>query len=986
MGGGGYAVMLELTLFLGAQWLLGRLFRQYGAPAILAEIFVGVVLGPEMLNIVPYALDGTKDACSSSVMQHQSILVLIGNMGVALMIFESGMHLHFDKVAEVGRDAFIVACIGTLTPVALGVGTGALLGFNIFPDCLSVGIALAPTSVGIALNMLNEVKFLNSTPGQIIITAAFVDDILSLVMLVILVNIAAGEVTALSICLPLVLSFAFVAFGVWLALHVMPEVKALINRVAENRKQSLQPRDEVHILLMASAIVFFGWLGSLLGSHLLGTFVAGVSFANVPRSGLIWGRQLKRIVNWMMRLFFSATIGFAIPVDVMFTPTAFWKGLVVTAIPTVIGKLVCGAHLGNFKWLVGWAMVARGEFGFLVLQTAKDTVCESCDPIANGLPRAGLQPFMLAADTYAALVWAMLWSTILAPVIFNPVLKSFMKKRGALERANTIGGNLKSQAGQRFVMRLVGQHHTGILHEVMDVLHACELDVLEANAESDDVIDVDRFVVVPRVGGDLDDEKLDEIAHRVKEAINDDESQVIFEPLDLEEDLEITGVLQIRLIGDHHPDILHEIFDMLADERLDVVRAIVDEHHAVGEHGGHHSDHEAVPATSKCSTSLDSDSGLRKPTLRWPSSGSFKKKKKEEGNLGGAGAGVEEDENVDMAASEAVSAVANGTAAAEASVVAEVAADTPAVKASIGQRKRSLSWRGTKPNKPTDTNEATRNSYGTLKETETIYAKMQPDPVTGKRKAIDAIKRARLRTRISGMLEDHHCHGEAMLRMVAEEDAHEAVHPITAINADDHVSIVTVSCQHHPDIMHEIMDALATLALDVLHADISQPNSTEEKDTSTFYIRNVDPDAAIHATDRQRRRTIRSTLSAIFAKHNLEGVASVRPLQQDRPDILLSRRISAGGEALVAPDSFYVSKDAAKERQQRQSVAIVRPEMWGCSSKMGSSAVGLLPLVAGPTAPVLDIAAQRAAAIAEKPLPVAGVGLSLQQVEEESTA
>ncbi len=36
----------------------------------------------------------------------------------------------------------------------------------------SVGIALAPTSVGIAINMLNDAKSLNSTPGRIVIITA----------------------------------------------------------------------------------------------------------------------------------------------------------------------------------------------------------------------------------------------------------------------------------------------------------------------------------------------------------------------------------------------------------------------------------------------------------------------------------------------------------------------------------------------------------------------------------------------------------------------------------------------------------------------------------------------------------------------------------------------------------------------------------------------------------------------------------------------
>jgi len=935
--------MLELALFLGAGWFLGRAFRSWGAPAILAEILVGVVLGPELLNVVPYAKSGQ---CAAD--HNPSILVLIGNMGVALMIFESGMHLHFDKVAEVGKDAFIVACIGTLTPIVLGIGTGVALGYNIFPDCLSLGIALAPTSVGIALNLLNDAKFLNSTPGQIIITAAFVDDIFSLVMLVILINVAAGEVTAASVVLPLVLSFAFVGLGVWLAIRVMPQVKVLINRVPENRKLSLQPRDEVHIGLMTAAIVFFGWVGSLIGSHLLGTFVAGLSFANVPRSGLIWSRQVKRILGWMMRLFFSASIGFSIPVGVMFTVEAFWQGLVVTLVPTVIGKLVCGLFLGSPKWLIGWAMVARGEFGFLVLQTAKEAVCESCAVD----PATGMKPFMLSDKTYAALVWAMLWSTVLAPLIFNPVLKGFMRRRGALERAKSIGGNLASQAGQRFVMRLVGQHHTGILHEVMDVLHACELDVIEAHAESDDVIDVDRFVVMPRMGGDFDNEKLDEIAHRVKEAINDDESQVIFEPVDMDEigDLDAVGVLMIRLIGDHHPDVLHEIFDMLAEEKLDVVRAIVDEHHALGDHGGggaaakghgHGHGHGHIHAGVSKSQ--------RKRIKSWR-----KKKQQKSGSSGSASSdGASSDGGSELGDVEADAAAAlagideDGPDAVEAGVAGEGGGGG-------GIRARSVSWRGTKKRSTSADATAAADAHPVaakeqragLKETETIYAKMQPDGATGRRRPIDAVKRARIRTRITHMLEDHGCHGEAMLRMVSEADAHEAVHPITAIDADDEIAIVSVSGQHHPDVVHEVMDALCALQLDVMHADITQPtdrhgdHSATMRDQSTFYVRNIDPEAAVSATDRARRGVIREKLTVCFTAHNLEGVVSVRPLASHRPAVLSSRRISQEGDALAA------APDGSGDSPGRRTSVIP---------------VELQPVV-------LDLAARRAEAAAEKPL------------------
>ena len=51
------------------------------------------------------------------------------------------------------------------------------------------------------------------------------------------------------------------------------------------------------------------YLGSLIGSHLLGAFVAGMCFVNVPRSHQVWVTQLKRIIRWLIRIFFAATVG-----------------------------------------------------------------------------------------------------------------------------------------------------------------------------------------------------------------------------------------------------------------------------------------------------------------------------------------------------------------------------------------------------------------------------------------------------------------------------------------------------------------------------------------------------------------------------------------------------------------------------------------------------------------------------------------------------
>ena len=857
MGGGGgtWVEMLEVALFLVGQWYLGRVFRKIHAPVIVAEMIAGIMLGPEVLDLVPYVHKGGFASDGSP-----SIWTLLGNMGVALMIFESGMHLQFDTIAKVGKQATIVAVVGTFFPIIVGVLFAWAIGFEFFPDALSIGMTLAPTSVGISLQMLSERKFLNSVQGQIIVTAAFIDDIFSLVLLDILINAAKGSITAGTVILPMVKSFAFVIGGAVLALKVMPNIKYLVNRVGENKKASFQPKDELHLSIMCAVVCVCGYIGSKIGSHLLGTFVAGLLFCEVPRSGLIWTRQFKRILAWLVRLFFSASIGFSIPINSMITAEAFLKGTAIAIVPCIGGKLVSGLHMGDAKWIIGWAMSARGEFAYLVAQTAKDAVCESC-----GLNADGSAKMMLSDASYSALLWALVWPKIAAPLFFGRTLDTFIKKQEH-KRPAAIGGGKASQANQKFALRLVGMHHPDVLHEVMDVLHNEGFDVLEIAAESDGFVDSAKFVLKNRGDFEVDDEKLHEVATMIKDAVNDEESQVVFEALDLESNLDAAGVLQIKMMGDHHPDILHEVFDMLAEHDLDVMRAVVAEHQAMDDHESH------IPARLR-TTSLVAGGARRR------------------------GASFTGDNNTYRSRS---NSQPHGDATADAAADAVRAVQSASVS---------------------EFNNGPFGSGAALKEMEIIYAR-HPLDEAGERPKIDGIQRAMLREKINAMLVSHACHGEVMLRMVPEELAHEDVQPITAIQQDDQVAIVTTHGTHHPALIHEVLDALAQLGLDVLHADIVQPDSEREEDHSTFYVRKVDADAAVPATEREARREIRDKLTVCFSNHQMDGHVSVRPLDKTLAGQVISadeQRVLERGEGGVGDD--LPPRTVAEEDEEEEDAA-----------------------------------------------------------------
>jgi Kef-type K+ transport system membrane component KefB len=48
------------------------------------------------------------------------------------------------------------------------------------------------------------------------------------------------------------------------------------------------------------------------GSYLLGCFLAGLCFCTDHHTHPVWQAQVKRLLQWLMRLFFACTIGFEV--------------------------------------------------------------------------------------------------------------------------------------------------------------------------------------------------------------------------------------------------------------------------------------------------------------------------------------------------------------------------------------------------------------------------------------------------------------------------------------------------------------------------------------------------------------------------------------------------------------------------------------------------------------------------------------------------
>uniref|UniRef100_A0A7S3AJY0 ACT domain-containing protein n=1 Tax=Haptolina ericina TaxID=156174 RepID=A0A7S3AJY0_9EUKA len=163
----------------------------------------------------------------------------------------------------------------------------------------------------------------------------------------------------------------------------------------------------------------------------------------------------------------------------------------------------------------------------------------------------------------------------------------------------SIGGATATE--RNFVIQVVGQHHSGVLKEIMNAIHGEGMDVLECRVETDGDMDSSYFVVQSRgKQKDFDDEKLEDIRHHIQEILGDTKGVVMFEAV-ADEMIEFAAI-ELQVVSQvKAPDgvLVSLITKKLQELGLDVEE--IDEQHKLQTDHGHQTELErdlfyAVPS------------------------------------------------------------------------------------------------------------------------------------------------------------------------------------------------------------------------------------------------------------------------------------------------------------------------------------------------------------------------------------------------------
>jgi Kef-type K+ transport system membrane component KefB len=351
---------LALVLVLAAAKLGGELAVRLGQPAVLGELFAGVVIGN--LSLVGYAgLDH---------LWAEPSLDMLARLGVLVLLFEVGLESTIAQMLKVGWAAFLVATLGVIAPFALGWGACAWLlpSQSVYVHAF-VGATLCATSVGITARVFQDLGRLQTQEARIILGAAVIDDVMGLVVLAVVSGIitaadAGGSFSYANAAVIVVKASLFLAVALGLGLYLSRGLFHLAARL------------HAHGVLLALGLAWcflLAWLANFIGlAPIVGAFAAGLILEDVHVRRFVERGEhaledLIRPISGFLSPVFFVLMGTRTDLHAFAAPGVLGLAVALT-VAAVVGKQACSLGVwrpGVDRLSVGLGMIPRGEVGLI---------------------------------------------------------------------------------------------------------------------------------------------------------------------------------------------------------------------------------------------------------------------------------------------------------------------------------------------------------------------------------------------------------------------------------------------------------------------------------------------------------------------------------------------------------------------------------------------------------------------------------------------
>ena len=407
------AVYFKFILSLGLVLIFARIFgelseRYFKQPAVLGELVAGIIISPFLLGGLifhdPIILNFATVHNPFELQGDFDIMYIIANIAVVILLFQAGVETDIRSFLKQAPTGLAVAFGGVVLPFIGGYFvTRALCPDVGIGGWLFMGAVLTATSIGVTVRILMDMGKLNTPEGTTILVAAVVDDIIGLIILSIVIDLAkTGEFEILE-----AVKIGAIGFAVWFSLLLIGiKLNKYISRFLLNPFKSSGTAPIVALIIG----FLVAYLVTLVDLHpVVGAYVAGLMFSACQEKEEIMEKG--RPIMLFAAPFFFAYLGMMVNLRLFGAPGAAILAVLLIVV-AIVGKLIgcyiparfAGKLSHNSGMIVGVGMVPRAEVGLIIAA-------------------AGYIAGAISLGLYGAAVAVSVVTTLVTPTMLKPFFK-----------------------------------------------------------------------------------------------------------------------------------------------------------------------------------------------------------------------------------------------------------------------------------------------------------------------------------------------------------------------------------------------------------------------------------------------------------------------------------------------------------------------------------------------------------------------------------
>jgi len=371
-------LMIQIGIIIFAAKIGGDFFSKLlRMPAVLGEIIVGIIIGPQILGSIPVLnfTHGIFHAVHNFPVTPE--LYGIATIASIILLFLAGLETDLNLIMRFSVTGLMVGIGGVLISFVTGdllavflssMFTSETITF-MHPTALFLGTISTATSVGITARILSERKKIDSPEGVSILAGAVIDDVLGVIILSVVLGISLvfqasggnGTVNWGHIAI-----IGIKAVGFWVittALGLMAASK--LSYFLKKFNASIMAVMTLGLTLFVAGIFEMAGLAMIIGAYIIGVALSKTDINHELQE------KLRILHNFFVPIFFTV-MGMLIDFSALSSSSIIIFG-VIYSLAAVFAKLVGSGIPSLFLGFnlrgalrIGIGMVPRGEVALII--------------------------------------------------------------------------------------------------------------------------------------------------------------------------------------------------------------------------------------------------------------------------------------------------------------------------------------------------------------------------------------------------------------------------------------------------------------------------------------------------------------------------------------------------------------------------------------------------------------------------------------------